>query len=471
MPDNGNIDTNVGHAPGEHALNSPGTVRIPPHSDEAEQSVIGSVMLDEEAAVWAAEHLKADDFYNARNRIIFDAVLNLHWKNQSIDLVTVLSELEKEGKLEEAGGSQYLTGISVRVPTSVHIKEYVQTVRERSLYRRFIHLANNILNDSYSTSTSIEDLSDKVEKEVFGILQNRGSEDFADLNALLVQAFDQIEAVCKNGGTIAGIPTGYPDLDAKLAGLHPSDLILIGARPAMGKSAFGLNIVENAALHSGKSCAVFSLEMSGSQVANRLLASQARVDMEHMRSGTMTDDDWTKIVEALDPLSKSKIYIDDTPGITVSEMRSKCRKLQLEKGLDLVMVDYLQLMSGSGRSQDNRQQEISEISRGLKLMARELNIPVIALSQLSRGVEARSDKRPMMSDLRESGAIEQDADVVMFIYRDEYYNEDTEDRNVAEIIIGKQRNGPTGTVKLRYDGMYTRFSSLVGGQGYTNPTD
>ena len=300
-----------------------------------------------------------------------------------------------------------------------------------------------------------------MEKQVFSILQNRGSQDFSHIKDVLMESFDDIEKIAANGGTVAGISTGFVDLDQKTAGLHPSDLVIVGARPAMGKTAFGLNLVQNAAVKGGKTCAVFNLEMSKKQIVNRMLACEAGVSMEHIRSGNMTDQDWEKLVEALGPLSEAPIYIDDTGGITFSEVRSKCRKLKIEHGLDLVMIDYLQLMSGSGRAGDNRQQEISEISRGLKMMARELDVPVIALSQLSRTLESRADHRPMMSDLRESGAIEQDADVIIFLYRDEYYHPDSEDKNIAEIIIGKQRNGPVGTVKLRYDGEYTRFSNLA----------
>ena len=434
--------------------------RIPPHSQEAEQSVLGSVLMDQDAVSTAAENLLPEDFYDPKHREIFEAVLDLYEKRHPVDLVTVKTQLETRGTLENAGGIKYLSQIATAVPNTVYVRQYVRIVRERALYRRFIRLANRVLNESFSTETPIEELSENVEKEVFNILQNRGSEDFTHIKDLLIHSFDEIEKVAKSGGAIPGIPTGYIELDQKLAGLHPSDLILIGARPSMGKSALGLNIIQNAALRSKKNCAVFSLEMSKEQVANRFLAAEARVSMEHIRTGNMTDTDWDKLVDALGPLSEAGIYVDDTAGITVSEIRSKCRKLKIEHGLDLVMIDYLQLMSGSGRNNENRQQEISEISRGLKMLARELNVPVIALSQLSRALEQRADKRPMMSDLRESGAIEQDADVIMFIYRDEYYHADTEDKNVSEIIIGKQRNGPTGTVKLRYDGPFTRFDNL-----------
>lgn len=434
--------------------------RIPPHSDEAEQSVLGSILMDPEAVAAAAENLKSEEFYDPKHKEIYEAILDLHGGGSAVDVVTVKARLESRGTLETVGGLKYLGQLATAVPNSVFVRNYIRIVKERALYRRFISLANSILGGSYSTSIPIEEMSEKVEKEVFDILQNRGSEDFHPISQLLSESFENIEKVAKNRGVVPGVPTGFVDLDAKLAGLHNSDLVLIGARPSMGKTAFGLNIVQHAAVHEGKSCAIFSLEMSGTQVATRLLGAEAGVNMEHFRTGEMTDDDWVKVVDAISVLAESKIYIDDTGGITLSELRSKCRKLKIEKGLDLIMIDYLQLMSGSGRGSDNRQQEISEISRGLKMLARELNIPVIALSQLSRSLESRSDRRPMMSDLRESGAIEQDADVIMFIYRDEYYHPDSEDKGVAEIIISKQRNGPVGTVKLHYAGQFVRFSNL-----------
>ncbi len=435
--------------------------RVPPHSEEAEQSVIGSILIDHDAVGVAAENLKPEDFYNLRHKEIFEAILDLYHAGRAVDLVTLKTQLEQRGKLEAAGDMKYLSQVATAVPNSVHIRQYVKIVKDKALYRRFIQLGNQVLQQSFTTETPIEQLSENVEKQVFSILQNRGSQDFSHIKDVLMESFDDIEKIAANGGTVAGISTGFVDLDQKTAGLHPSDLVIVGARPAMGKTAFGLNLVQNAAVKGGKTCAVFNLEMSKKQIVNRMLACEAGVSMEHIRSGNMTDQDWEKLVEALGPLSEAPIYIDDTGGITFSEVRSKCRKLKIEHGLDLVMIDYLQLMSGSGRAGDNRQQEISEISRGLKMMARELDVPVIALSQLSRTLESRADHRPMMSDLRESGAIEQDADVIIFLYRDEYYHPDSEDKNIAEIIIGKQRNGPVGTVKLRYDGEYTRFSNLA----------
>lgn len=435
--------------------------RIPPHSDEAEQSVLGSLFIDQESVGLAAENLRSEDFYDPRHKEIFESCMDLYRTGRPVDLVTVKNRLEARGSLETSGGMKYLGQLATAVPSSVYVRDYIRIVREKALYRRFIKLGNNILSASYSTGTPIEELSENTEKEVFGILQNRGSEDFVHIGKLVGGVFEQVEEMAKNQGVIPGIPTGFIDLDQMLAGLHNSDLVLVGARPSMGKTAFGLNICQHAAVKEGKTCAIFSLEMSASQVASRLMGSVSRVDMTHMRSGTMTMDDWTKLVDGLGTLAEAPIYIDDTGGITLSELRSKCRKLKIEHGLDLIMIDYLQLMSGSGKSSDNRQQEISEISRGLKMLARELNVPVLALSQLSRGLEQRSDHRPMMSDLRESGAIEQDADVIMFIYRDEYYHPDTEEKGVSEIIVAKQRNGPVGTVKLRYDGAFVTFSNLL----------
>ena len=434
--------------------------RVPPHSEEAEQSVLGSMMMDHDAVNAAVESLVPEDFYNARHSEIFRAMVDLNREGRDIDLVTVKDRLQSAGKLEAAGDMRYLTEIAAAVPSSYHIKNYIRIVRERSLYRKYISLGNEILGSAYGMDPSIEDLSENVEKRVFGILQNRDSQDFVHIRDILVQSFDQIEQVSKNKGEVIGVPSGFVDLDRKTAGFHPSDLILVGARPSMGKTAFGLNVVQYAAVRKKKTCAVFSLEMSRVQVVNRMLSCESGVEMEKFRSGGLEDRDWQNLAEALAPLSEAPIYIDDTPGITVSEIRSKCRKLKLEHGLDMIMTDYLQLISGGARASEGRQMEVSEISRNLKALAREMNCPVIALSQLSRALEARSDHRPMLSDLRESGAIEQDADLVIFLYRDEYYHPDTEDKNIAEVITAKQRNGSVGTVKLAYLGPYTKFANL-----------
>ena len=434
--------------------------RIPPHSEEAEQSVLGAIILEPTTIQVAAEHLKPDDFYNPRHKLIFEAMLSLYGANDNITLVTLKNQLERCGQLETVGSMKYIAEIAGAVGTSVYIRDHINIVKDKALYRSFIQMANNVLSKSYSTETPIEKLSDEVEKQVFGILQNSGSGDFTHIRDVILEPFNDIEEIIKNGGQIPGISTGFIDLDRITAGLHNSNLIIIGARPSMGKSALGLNIVQNAAVKSKKICAVFTLEMAKKEVANRMLACEAGVDLSKMRTGDIQQTDWEKLAEAMGVLAEANIYIDDTSSITLAEIRSRCRKLKIEHGLDMVMIDYLQLMEGGG-NEASRQQEISNISRGLKVMAKELEVPVIALSQLSRTLETRADKRPMMSDLRESGAIEQDADVIMFIYRDEYYNPESEDRGVAEIIIGKQRSGSTGTVKLRYDGQYTRFSNLV----------
>ena len=436
------------------------TPRVPPHSEEAEQSVLGSMLMDRDAVNVAVENLSQEDFYNLRHGEIFGAMVDLYHENRAVDLVTLKNQLEQKGKLEAAGDMKYLSQIAAAVPNSVHIKNYVQIVKDKSLYRKFIQLGNQVMAEGYSTETPIDVLSEEVEQKVFRILQNKGNEDFSHIRDVLLETFDDIERIAKSEGEITGIPTGFVDLDYRTSGLQPSDLVLVGARPSMGKTAFALNVVQHAAVRKHKCSAIFSLEMSKKQLVNRMLSCEAGVESEKLRSGKLEDSDWEKLAMALAPLSEAPIYIDDTPGITLAEMRSKCRKLKLDKGLDLIMIDYLQLMSGSGRNGDNRQQEISDISRGLKALAREMQAPVVALSQLSRALEARADHRPMLSDLRESGAIEQDADVVMFLYRDEYYHPETEDKNIAEIIIAKQRNGPTGTVKLAWLGQYTKFANV-----------
>ena len=437
------------------------TPRVPPHSEEAEQSVLGSMLIDRDAVNVAVENLSQEDFYNLRHGEIFGAMVDLYHENRAVDLVTLKNQLEQKGKLEAAGDMKYLSQIAAAVPNSVHIKNYVQIVKDKALYRKFIQLGNQVMAEGYSTETPIDVLSEEVEQKVFRILQNKGNEDFSHIRDVLLETFDDIERIAKSEGEITGIPTGFVDLDYRTSGLQPSVLVLVGARPSMGKAAFALNVVQHAAVRKHKCSAIFSLEMSKKQLVNRMLSCEAGVESEKLRSGKLEDSDWEKLAMALAPLSEAPIYIDDTPGITLAEMRSKCRKLKLDKGLDLIMIDYLQLMSGgSGRMGDSRQQEISDISRGLKALAREMQAPVVALSQLSRALEARADHRPMLSDLRESGAIEQDADVVMFLYRDEYYHPETEDKNIAEIIIAKQRNGPTGTVKLAWLGQYTKFANL-----------
>lgn len=434
--------------------------KVPPHSDEAEQSVLGSIMMDAEALEFAAENLQPADFYVQRHAEIFRAAQDLYREGREVDLVTLQSRLEQTGKLEIAGDIRYLTELATAVPNSAHIRQYVKIVKDNARYRHFIKLGNDILNSSYGTSETIEDLSETVESKVYEILRAGGDQDFTLLIDVMKESFDDIERAIQNGSDVVGIRTGFADFDKITAGLSNSDLILLGARPSMGKTAFALNLVLNAAAREKKTCAVFSLEMSKKQIANRLLAAEARVELMKLRTGQLDDDEYMRLQEAAGTLADAQVYIDDTSGITISQIRSKCRKLKLEKGLDLVMIDYLQLMSGTAGGSDNRVQEVAEISRGLKIMARELDVPVIALSQLSRALESRSDRRPMLSDLRESGSIEQDADIVCFLYRDVYYHPDTEYPDIAELIVAKQRNGELGTVPLKYESLYTRFDNL-----------
>lgn len=437
------------------------TPRVRPHSEEAEQAVLGSMLMDRDAVNTVMEILEAEDFYNERHRVIYRGMQDLYRENRAIDLITLKDRLEQGGTLETIGGLVYLGQIAAAVPSSVNAKHYAQIVKDKAQYRRFISIGETMVQSGYAGEMPISELSENVEKDVFQILSHQRGEGFTHIHDVLLETYEDIERIASNPGTITGVPTGFTDLDRQTTGLQPSDLVLLGARPSMGKTAFALNIVQHAAVREHKVCAIFSLEMSKKQLANRLLCAESLVDSERIRRGTLENEDWEKLLEALAPLSEAPIYIDDTSGITLAELRSKCRKLKLEKGLDLIMIDYLQLMSGSkSNSGENRQQEISDISRGLKALAREMQAPVLALSQLSRALESRSDRRPMLSDLRESGAIEQDADVVMFLYRDEYYNKESKDHNIAEVIVAKQRNGATGTIKLAWLGQYTKFANL-----------
>lgn len=410
--------------------------RIPPHNIEAEQSVIGSMIIDREAIASAAEILRGDDFYRPDHKIIFDACIELFNESAPVDLVTLKSRIEEKGLLEQIGGISYLTQLASSVPTSAHIRQYTKIVESRSILRRLIKASQDIMGLSYEAKEDVNNILNLAEQSIFHILQNKHTEDFAPMREVLLSAFDKIEDIYRNQGKVTGISTGFLDLDYKTAGLQPSDLVLVAARPSMGKTAFALNVAQYAAVRQKVPVAVFSLEMSKEQLVNRMLCAEAMVDAQKLRTGSLEQDDWIKIARTMGPLSEAPIYIDDTPGISVMEMRAKCRRLKLEKGLGLILVDYLQLMSGNTKS-DSRQQEISEISRSLKALAREMEAPVVALSQLSRACEARADHRPMLSDLRESGAIEQDADVVMFLYRDEYYHPDTEKKNQAEVIDRK----------------------------------
>lgn len=440
--------------------------KVQPHSKEAEQSVIGSMIMDKEAIVVASESLKPEDFYIRQYGVLFEAMTELYNEGRPSDLITILDKLKEKDVSPEVCGMEFIRDVTDAVPTSANIRYYADIVAEKALSRRLIKITETIANTCYLDKERIDTVLEETEKQVFGIIQNRGSGDYEDIKDIVFRALRNIEAAAKSKGRITGIATGFRDLDYKTAGLQRSDLILIAARPSMGKSALVLNLAEYIAIRSHITTALFSLEMSKEQLINRLLAMDSKVDSQNIRTGDLKDEEWANLMESARNIGESSLVIDDTPGISISELRSKCRKLKLEKKLGLVIIDYLQLMSGGGRS-ESRQQEVSEISRSLKALAREINCPVIALSQLSRAVEQRPDKRPMLSDLRESGAIEQDADVVIFIYRDEYYNRDTEEPGIAELIIGKQRNGPTGTVKLKWMGQIQKFGNLEqSGQKY-----
>lgn len=434
--------------------------RIPPQSLEAEQSVLGSMLIDKEVVPVVMEILKSEDFYRPDHKEIYDVIIELFDRAQPIDLITVSERLKLHGKLDLVGGLEYLTNIATEVPTTANVKHYAKIVEEKALLRKLIKASSDIVDLGYNASEEVSFILDKAEQNIFDILQKRSSQGFVPIKDVLVDTFNKLEELYNNSGNITGIPTGFADLDFKTSGLHNSDLILIAARPAMGKTAFALNLAQNAAVHSNVPVAVFSLEMSREQLVNRMLCSEAMVDSNRMKTGKLEDNDWQKVAKALGPLSEAPIFIDDTPGVSITEIRAKCRRLKLEHNLGLVIIDYLQLMQGSRSKSENRQQEISEISRSLKILAKEINVPVITLSQLSRAPEARTDHRPILSDLRESGAIEQDADIVMFLYRDDYYNPETEKKNIAEVILAKHRNGSTGTVELVWLGQYTKFANL-----------
>ena len=436
--------------------------RVLPHSVEAEQSVIGSMLMDREAIIAASEIITADDFYQHQYGVMFEAMVELFNENRPVDLITLQNRLKEKDVPPEVSSLDFVRDIITTVPTSANVKSYANIVREKAVLRRLIKVNEDIANTCYAGKEPLETILATTEKTVFDLLQSRNSGDFVPIRQVAMNVLEKIEEASKNQGTVTGIPTGFIDLDYKTSGLQPSDFILIAARPSMGKTAFVLNLVDRIAVKKGLPCMVFSLEMSKEQLVNRMLAMESNVDSQKLRTGTLSDSDWDAVVEGIGVIGNSKLIIDDTPGISIMELRSRCRKMKLEYGLNVVIIDYLQLMSGSGKGGgDNRQQEISEISRSLKALARELSAPVIALSQLSRACETRQDHRPMLSDLRESGAIEQDADVVMFLYRDDYYNKDTDMPNIAEVIIAKQRNGPIGTVNLVWRPEFTKFANMA----------
>jgi len=435
-------------------------MRIPPHSVEAEQSVLGSILLDKEAMISVSETLVPEDFYKEAHKVIYESMLKLYNSQSEIDLITLTDELRDQGYLDDIGGIAYITSLSTVVPTTSNIKYYVNIVKEKSISRQLISAANDIINLGYDGSAKVEYVLENAEKKIFDISQERATNDFQPINQVISEALSMLEKLYEEKNDVTGLTTGFRDLNKKINGLQRSDLLLIAARPAMGKTAFALNLVQNAALKGDASVAVFSLEMSKEQLVQRMIASQSTVELKKIKTGTLADNDWPRITDGMAILSGAKIHIDDTPGIKISELRSKCRKLKIEKGLDLVLIDYLQLMEGEGQN-ESRQQEIAKISRSLKILAKELDCPVVALSQLSRAPEQRADHRPMLSDLRESGSIEQDADIVMFLYRDEYYNPDTERKNIGEVIVAKNRHGETGTVELVWFGGIQKFADKM----------
>ena len=434
--------------------------KVPPHDTEAEQAVIGSMLTDKDAIIAAIEVLKEEDFYREDNKTIYEAILNLYNRAEPVDIITLKSELAAMGKLDVIGGLEYLAELPEKVPTTANVEKYIKIVEEKSMLRNLIKTANDIIKLGYDETQEVDVLMDQAEKSIFDTIQSKNQKGYSTIKDVLVDTFTQLEQLYNRKQHITGVPTGFSDLDYRTAGLHGSELILIAARPAMGKSAFALNLATYAATRANTPVAIFSLEMSKEQMANRILCSEAMVDSNKVRTGTVDDEDWAKLADASGVLSESKIFIDDTPGISIMEIRAKCRKLKMEQNIGLVVIDYLQLIQGTGKRGASREQEISEISRSLKILAKEINVPVVALSQLSRAVEQRPDHRPMLSDLRESGAIEQDADIVMFLYRDDYYNEDSEKKNIAEVIIAKHRSGSTGTVELMWLGNYTKFANL-----------
>ncbi|WP_166245843.1 replicative DNA helicase [Paenibacillus turpanensis] len=439
--------------------------RVPPQSTEAEQAVLGAILLDGEALVTAMERIRTEDFYRAAHGIIYEAMVTLAEQNEPVDLVSLTTFLKDQGNLDEVGGVKYLSELARSVPTASNVDYYAQVVEEKSMLRRLIRTATQIASNGYSSGEDVGLLLSEAEQRIMEISQRRSSSGFISIRDVLLEVFEKVEHLYHHKGGTTGIPSGFQDLDKMTSGFQRSDLIIVAARPSVGKTAFALNVAQNVGVRAKETVAIFSLEMSAPQLVQRIICAEANLDAGRMRTGYLEGDDWEKLTMAIGALSEANIYIDDTPGVTVADIRAKCRRLQKEKGLGMILIDYLQLIHGRGKAGENRQQEVSEISRTLKQIARELNVPVIALSQLSRGVEQRQDKRPMMSDLRESGSIEQDADIVAFLYRDDYYNQDTEKKNIIEIIIAKQRNGPVGTVELVFLKNFNKFVSLDRGHG------
>ncbi|WP_369823697.1 MULTISPECIES: replicative DNA helicase [Sporosarcina] len=444
--------------------------RTPPHNNEAEQSVLGAIFLEPQALITASEILLPEDFYRVAHKKIFETMLVLNDRGQPVDLVTIAEELKVKNELEDVGGISYITELANAVPTAANIVYYANIVEEKALLRRLIRVATDIVEDGYTREDEVEALLGEAEKKMMEVSNRKNAGDFRHIKDVLVETYDNIELLHTRKGDVTGIPTGFRDLDQITAGFQRNDLIIVAARPSVGKTAFALNVAQNVATKTDENVAIFSLEMGAEQLVMRMLCAEGNIDAQVLRTGNLEADDWRKLTMAMGSLSNAGIFIDDSPGIRINEIRSKCRRLQQEHGLGMIMIDYLQLIMGSGRGSDNRQQEVSEISRSLKALARELKIPVIALSQLSRGVEQRQDKRPMMSDLRESGSIEQDADIVSFLYREDYYDKETEMQNMIEIIIAKQRNGPTGTVTLAFAKEYNKFLNIDWSQHESPPS-
>ncbi|QGG58957.1 replicative DNA helicase [Paenibacillus sp. B01] len=434
--------------------------RVPPQNLEAEQAVLGAVLLQAEALITAMEKVRPEDFYLSSHQLVFEAMIELGENNQPIDLVTLTAYLSDRSQLEEVGGVSYLAKLASVVPTAANVEHYAQIVEEKSMLRRLIRTATTIVSDGYGATDDIGLMLSEAEQRIMEIANRRSSSGFVSIRDVLMEVFERVEFLYTNKGGSTGIPSGFVDLDKMTSGFQRSDLIIVAARPSVGKTAFALNIAQNVGVRARETVAIFSLEMSAAQLVQRMVCAESNVDAGRMRTGFLEGDDWEKLTMAIGALSEAEIYIDDTPGITVSDIRAKCRRLKKERNLGMILIDYLQLIQGRGKAGENRQQEVSEISRTLKQIARELEVPVIALSQLSRGVEQRQDKRPMMSDLRESGSIEQDADIVAFLYRDDYYDKETEKKNIIEIIIAKQRNGPVGTVELAFLKNFNKFVSL-----------
>ena len=433
--------------------------RILPHSIDAEKAVIGSMIMDADAVVAASEMITGDDFYQRQYGILFDAMVELYNEGKPVDVLTLQERLKMKDVPEEFSSIEFISELVSSVPTSANVRHYAQTVSDDATLRRLIRVNEEIANTCYQHRESLDEIMNTTEKRIFDVLQKKSTDEYVPIKDVVLSVIDKIEAAARHKGTVTGLATGFYDLDYKTSGLQPSDLILIAARPSMGKTAFVLNLAQYMCVRNNVPTAIFSLEMSKDQLVNRILSMESKVDSQSMRTGTLQPADWEKLIESAGVISTAPLIIDDTPGISITELRSKCRKYKLENDLGLVIIDYLQLMTGGSRKQESRQQEISEISRSLKALAREINAPVIALSQLSRACETRPDHRPMLSDLRESGAIEQDADVVMFLYRDDYYNKDTDKKNISEVIIAKQRNGPIGTVELVWLPNYTKFAN------------